>query len=108
MPMGAGRVEDCAGPRRWALLAAGKGPTMDPTYTDRLRQLAINDGRIGGSSEALLTDPRELDSKSLALVRLAGLVAVGGAVPSFGAQTDAAIAAGASADEIVDVLVGLI
>jgi 4-carboxymuconolactone decarboxylase len=81
---------------------------MDPTYTDRLRQLAINDGRIGGTNGALLTDPQELDSKSLALVRLAGLVAVGGAVPSFGAQTDAAIAAGASADEIVDVLVGLI
>jgi 4-carboxymuconolactone decarboxylase len=36
------------------------------------------------------------------------LVAVGGAVPSYGAQADAAVSAGASAPEIVDVLVGLI
>jgi 4-carboxymuconolactone decarboxylase len=43
----------------------------------------------------------------LALVRLAGLIAVGGAVPSYGAQADAAVDAGATAAEIVDVLVGL-
>jgi alkylhydroperoxidase/carboxymuconolactone decarboxylase family protein YurZ len=44
----------------------------------------------------------------LELARLAALVAVGGAVPSYGAQVDAAIEAGASAAEIVDVLVGVI
>jgi 4-carboxymuconolactone decarboxylase len=49
-----------------------------------------------------------LDAKTLALVRLAGLVAVGGAVPSYGVRADAAVGAGATADEIVDVLVGLI
>jgi alkylhydroperoxidase/carboxymuconolactone decarboxylase family protein YurZ len=36
------------------------------------------------------------------------LVAVGGAVPSYGAQTDAAVSAGATAAEIVDVLVSVI
>ena len=36
------------------------------------------------------------------------LVAVGGAVPSYGAQADAAVNAGATAAEIVDVLVGVI
>jgi alkylhydroperoxidase/carboxymuconolactone decarboxylase family protein YurZ len=50
----------------------------------------------------------ELDPKTLALVRLAALVGVGGAVPSYGAQTDAAVSAGATAAEIVDVLVSVI
>ncbi len=49
-----------------------------------------------------------LDPKTFALVRLAALVAVGGAVPSYGACADAAVDAGASADEIVDVLVGIL
>ena len=38
----------------------------------------------------------------------AALVAVGGAVPSYGAQADAALSAGATAAEIVDVLVGVV
>ena len=41
-------------------------------------------------------------------MRLAALVAVGGAVPSYGAQADAAVGAGATAAEIVDVLVGVV
>ena len=53
-------------------------------------------------------DPGALDPRTLALVRLAALVAVGGAVPSYGAQADAAVDAGATAAEIVDVLVGVI
>jgi 4-carboxymuconolactone decarboxylase len=78
-------------------------------YTERLRCLAINDARFaeagtGGAG----TGPCELDRKTLALVRLAALVAVGGAVPSFGAHADAAVNAGATAAEIVDVLVGVI
>jgi alkylhydroperoxidase/carboxymuconolactone decarboxylase family protein YurZ len=78
-------------------------------YTERLRRLAINDtrfvdGGIGGAGVA----SGELDAKTFALVRLAALVAVGGAVPSFGAQVDAAVSAGATAAEIVDVLVGVI
>lgn len=77
-------------------------------YTDRLRRLAINDARfveaaVGGAG----VDSTALDPKTLALVRLAALVAVGGAVPSYGAQADAAVDAGATAAEIVDVLVGV-
>jgi alkylhydroperoxidase/carboxymuconolactone decarboxylase family protein YurZ len=49
-----------------------------------------------------------LDTKTLALVRLGALVAVGGAVPSYGAHADAAIDAGATAAEIVDVLVAVL
>ena len=83
------------------------------TYTDLLRRLSLHDervvaavlGRVDPSSPGL--DP-SLDPRTLALVRLAALVAVGGAVPSYGAQADAAVDAGATVDEIVDVLVGVI
>ena len=78
-------------------------------HTDWLRLLALNDTRL---AEDLVGPPgweaEELDPKTLALVRLAALVAVGGELPSYGAQADAAVDAGASAAEIVDVLVGLI
>lgn len=76
-------------------------------YTELLAGLAINDARYaeGGMSGSW---SEELDAKTLALVRLAALVAVGGAVPSFGAQADAAVSAGATAAEIVDVLVGVV
>jgi len=78
-------------------------------YTDRLRLLALNDARL---AEDLVgpsgRDASELDPKTLALVRLAALVAVGGAIPSYGALADDAVDAGASAAEIVMVLVGVV
>ena len=76
-------------------------------YTERLRRLAINDARFtdGGGRDL---ETQELNPKTLALVRLAALVAVGGAGPSYGAQADAAVGAGATAAEIVDVLVGVV
>ena len=56
-----------------------------------------------------MTGPGEgLDQKTAALVRLAALVAVGGAVPSYGAEADAAVSAGATVAEIVEVLVRLV
>ena len=82
-------------------VGAEGGLTLD--YTEQLRRLAINDanfardciaGAGGGSGE--------LDARTLALVRLAALVAVGGAVSSYGAQADAAVDAGATAAEIVE------
>ena len=76
-------------------------------YTEQLRRLVINDARIGGDDAAGM-ECGTLDPRTLALVRLAALVAVGGAVPSFGAQTDAAVSAGASDAEIVEVLLGVI
>ncbi len=76
-------------------------------YTDRLRSLSLNDARFAeGSVEPV--ESLQLDLKTLELVRLAALVAVGGAVPSYGAQADSAVNAGATAAEIVDVLVGVI
>ena len=50
----------------------------------------------------------KLDPKTLALVRLGALVAVGGAAPTYGAEADAAVSAGASADEIVEVLLSVV
>ncbi len=80
-------------------------------YTERLRRLAINDvglvdqgGDVGADSA---WHESMLDPRTLALVRLAALIAVDGAVPSFGAQADAALDAGATAAEIVDVLFGV-
>ena len=77
-------------------------------YTDVLRRLAINDPRLTEDLTEGAHPPEELDPKTLALVRLAALVAVGGAAPSYGAHADAAVNAGASAAEIVDVLIGVV
>jgi alkylhydroperoxidase/carboxymuconolactone decarboxylase family protein YurZ len=82
-------------------------------YTDRLRRFAVHDQQlvaelVCGTDSESSTAPTALDARILALVRLAALVAVGGAVPSYGAQADAAIDAGATAEEIVDVLVAVL
>ena len=78
-------------------------------YRELLRRMALNDARVAEDClGADSLDPPGLDAKTLELVRLAALVAVGGAVPSYGAQADAAVNAGATAAEIVDVLVGVI
>ena len=68
-----------------------------------LRRLSINDQYF---AEHFATDAKsvKLDPRILALVRVAALIAVGGAVPSYEAEADAAVSAGASVAEIVDVL----
>jgi 4-carboxymuconolactone decarboxylase len=80
-------------------------------YTERLTRLAINDACLVDAGEdatiAALLDP-VLDPRTRALVRLAALVATGGAVPSYGVHADAALNAGATAAEIVDVLFGVV
>ena len=78
-------------------------------HMERLRRLAINDARIAEDHDrGAGVESDVLDPKTLALVRLAALVAVDGAVPSYGAQADEAVSAGATAAEIVDVLVGVL
>ena len=77
-------------------------------YLEVLRLLSINAADFvaeGGAGHRL--EITHLDPRSLAIARIAALVAVGGAVPSYGAEVDAAISAGATAAEIVDVLVGV-
>lgn len=78
-------------------------------YAERLRMLALNNTRSAdGLVEPIDFEPAVLDLKTRELVRLAALVAVRGAVASYGAQADYAVSAGATAAEIVDVLVEII
>jgi 4-carboxymuconolactone decarboxylase len=78
-------------------------------YLERLRCLAINDGRFAMVSVGGDAETPDLDQKTLALIRLGALIAAGGAaVPSYGALSDAALDAGATVAEIVDVLIGVI
>jgi 4-carboxymuconolactone decarboxylase len=81
---------------------------MELDYTERLRRLTINDPTVAATALSLDADESlTLDPKAIALVRLAAIVAVRGAVASLGAQSDSALAAGASTSEIVDVLVAV-
>ena len=82
-------------------------------YTEVLRRLALHDERVAVEVHgSFATRPPGFDPilepRTLELVRLAALVAVGGAGPSYGAQADAAVDAGATAAEVVDVLEGVI
>jgi alkylhydroperoxidase/carboxymuconolactone decarboxylase family protein YurZ len=82
-------------------------------YAELLHRLSVHDERVvadvlcGAGTPSPRLDPI-LDPRTLALVRLAALVAAGGAVPSYGAQVDAAVNAGATDAEMVEVLVGVI
>lgn len=73
-------------------------------YTDRLRRFTFNDPRLASDCP----EPGGLDPKIVSLVRLAALVAVGGAGPTYGAEVDAALSCGATTREIVDVLAAAI
>ena len=78
-------------------------------YRDALRLLALNDEHFAEQCATRVgIESLRLDPKTLALVRLAALVAVRGAVPSYGAEADAAVSAGATVAEIVGVLVSVV
>ena len=74
-------------------------------YIDRLRRFAINDSHL---QEDLELESTVLEPKTLALVRLAALVAVGGAEPTYGSEVAVAVTAGATTAEIVGVLAATI
>jgi len=80
-----------------------------PEHRDLLRRLAIND--VGALERVLVTDLTgptvEVDAKTAALVRLAGLVALGGASASLQWSVADALAAGATEGEVVGVMVAL-
>lgn len=78
-------------------------------HIEVLRRLALNDKHFAEEYAGDAGPSRaHLDPRTLALVRMAALVAVGGAIPSYGAEADAAVSAGATAEEIVDVLIGIV
>ena len=80
-------------------------------YRDRLRRLTISDGRylqdvMGGRARTVDDVSRsELDPCTRALVRVAALVALDGPGSAFDGAVTAALAAGASADDIVEALI---
>ena len=78
-------------------------------YTDVLRSLAIEDPQFAAHlAKRDKTALAVLDPKSVALARIAALVAIGGALPTYSALTDDAIGTGATPDEIVEVLVAIV
>jgi alkylhydroperoxidase/carboxymuconolactone decarboxylase family protein YurZ len=79
---------------------------MTSTYTDRLRRFALNAPDLVEDDLGLL-ESGALNTKSVAIARVAALIAIGGAEPSYDELVDAAMSSGSSADEIVDVLIGL-
>lgn len=79
-------------------------------YEDRLLKLALNDERF---AESLLggrdgtAEPSHLDPKTHALVRIGALLAIDAAPSSYQAGVDAALAAGATIDEVVGTIVAV-
>jgi alkylhydroperoxidase/carboxymuconolactone decarboxylase family protein YurZ len=95
---------------------APAGPEPDegdrhvPEHQERLRRLAVHDERFIARVLAMDVDNVEasrLDPKTHALVRLAALVAMDAATVSYQWDVDAALAAGATLDEIVGTLVAV-
>lgn len=77
-------------------------------YIERLRRLAIlGAGRAPDDGALPCPSIVELDARSVEIARLGALIAVGGAMPSYGAQVDAALGAGVTTSEIVDVIVAV-
>jgi alkylhydroperoxidase/carboxymuconolactone decarboxylase family protein YurZ len=77
---------------------------------ERLRRLGIQDEDVIESLFATRLDNIEasgLDPKTHALVRLGALVALGAAPVSFQSNVEAALAAGATEDEIVGALIAV-
>jgi len=78
-------------------------------YSDRLRLLALNDANfIESCMRPLAQCPEVLTGRDVALARLGGLLALGGAVESYGEIVDAALDAGVTVDEIVEVIVRMV
>jgi alkylhydroperoxidase/carboxymuconolactone decarboxylase family protein YurZ len=79
-------------------------------YRVTLRKLAIRDDELFDDvlrSDAASMRESTLDAKTYALVQLAALVAVGGSPPAYRPVIDAALARGASVDEIVGTLIAV-
>ena len=79
-------------------------------YERRLRSLALNDEAVVASLLGARLDPDEpsgLDPKTLALVRLGAVVVVGAEPVTYQWATQAALAAGATDEEIVETLIAV-
>ena len=80
------------------------------TYEETLRKLSVRDDALVGallSDQAIARESR-LDEKTRALVRVAALVAVDAAPPSYLEVVTAATRAGATGEEIVGCLIAVL
>ena len=83
---------------------------MKAEHEDLLRKLALNEeGALASllGTELIDGEPGGMDAKTAALVRLAGLIAVGSAPASYQWCVTSALAAGANDAEVVAVLAAL-
>jgi alkylhydroperoxidase/carboxymuconolactone decarboxylase family protein YurZ len=85
--------------------------TQQGSYADLLRLLAFNDAHtvdlvLRGATEHDV-DTAPLSDKTRALTRVAALVGCGGPEPTYHWAVASALAAGARANEIVDVLLSI-
>lgn len=71
-------------------------------YEEKLRSLALND--IGRAAAIPCDADPTLDPRIRAMVEIAALIAMDGPATAFQAAADSALAAGASEDELVDIL----
>jgi 4-carboxymuconolactone decarboxylase len=81
-----------------------------PDYQETLRSLALNDERFVQSVLGMGHDTvaaSHLDPKSHALVRLGALHAIDATPSAYHASVEAALAAGASLEQIVGVLIAV-
>ena len=79
-----------------------------PKHEERLRRLAINDGAYMERILCPASSGAEsigLEGRVCSLVRIGALVALDGPDSTFDAEVAAALANGATADDIVDVLI---
>jgi|RhiMethySRZTD1v2_1073278.scaffolds.fasta_scaffold982869_2 4-carboxymuconolactone decarboxylase len=80
---------------------------VDRGSEELLRRLALNDDDAVASAltiDVSLGRETRLDAKTVALVRLAGLVALQSAAQTYQWAVAAAVSAGAEDDELIDVL----
>jgi 4-carboxymuconolactone decarboxylase len=78
------------------------------TLEDTLARIALRDERFIHSLTRVSGGGVELDQRMCELVKLATLIGIDGAVPSYVATIQAAQVAGASEAEIVDTLVAVL
>jgi 4-carboxymuconolactone decarboxylase len=82
-------------------------PHMTSAAEDLLRRLALNDEQAVGTAlgtSVAAARPSHLDARTAALVRVAALVASESSLSSYQWAVDGALAAGATDDDIVDVV----
>ena len=79
------------------------------SHEDKLLRLTLNDDAFAAEVLTMHQEAgvQSLDPKTIALVRLGALHAIGAAQGAYGCSVDDSLAAGASVEEIVDSLIAV-